>query len=549
MKTIMEKVFFFALAGATILGPISAQRKPAAAAKQAVAKPDAAKQEEAKAEPAAGEKPGPDGEYIPPEVSQADKDAATVEVRDSFHEKSPSYSTEPIDSTNPNFAKRLSETGIGTLKNLDWIIFGLEQRSRVELRENDFRRANSPATPVGPLGNAAIQETPVLFRTRGFLRLEFDWFRLQTEIQDSRRTPIATGADTRDFNYFEPIQAYAELHFKNLFCYNRPLTVRGGRYSLELGDRRLVALNEWRNTTNTFQGGWILIGKKENNWDINLIGAQPLIREIEKIDQPIGQQWFYGGQLTVRQWSDWIIFQPFYFGLNQDGQAARLDWYPTSDAGARTFRNIHTVGGRVYALLGKTGFDYDFSYIKQFGTDQLANNGVERTQDAYASTVEVGYNFKIPWKPRLAGLYAIASGDANRTDNVQNRFERLYGFARPWSANDYFQYENIETPKILIDFEPIEKLKIDTSYIWYWVASPTDRWNNANILNTATAAGNANTDTKLGEEFNIRIRYPFPHLKVNVGYAYFKAGNYVEKFKRPGDSHFAYLELSATLWE
>lgn len=530
MKTIFKKVFFFAVAGAVFAGPLFAAPK--------------------KAKPAeAAEKAVKDDEVIPPEVTDADKNAATTEVRDSYYVKSPSYGTEPIDSTQPAYAKRLSETGIGVFKNIDWIIFGIEQRTRGEIRENDFRRANSPANPQGPTGNPAIQETPVLFKTRAFLKLEFDWFRLVGEVQDSRRTPIATGADTRDFNSYEPIQAYAELHFKNFFGYNRPLTVRGGRYALELLDRRLVGLNEWRNTTNTFQGGWISIGKKENNWDLNLIGAQPLIREIEKIDQPIGQQWFYGAVFSLRQWSEWVTFQPYYFGLNQDNQPARLDWYPTSDAGARTFRDIHTVGGRVYAVLGKSGFDYDFSYTRQFGIDQLGANAVERKQDAFYATAEVGYTFKHSWKPRLAGFYAFISGDKDRTDLTQNRFERLYGFARPWSANDYFQLENLETPKVILEFEPIEKLKIDTAYVWYWAASPTDRWNNAGILSNATAAGNANTDSKFGEEYNIRIRYPFPHLKVNIGYAYFKAGSYTEKFKRPGDSHFAYLELSALLFD
>lgn len=529
-----------------VVSPLTAQKKPAV---KPVTKADVP----APAAPAAAilpeGKPVEDGEVIPPEVSEADKAAATTEVKDSYYVKSPSYGTEPIDSTQQGYVKRLSETGYSSFKNLDWILFGIEQRTRGEIRENDFRRANNPPTPQGPTGNTATQETPVLFKTRAFLKLEFDWFRVAAEIQDSRRTPIAWAADTRDFNYFEPIQAYAELHFKNLFGYNRPLTVRAGRYALELLDRRLVGLNEWRNTTNTFQGGWISIGKKENNWDLQLIGAQPLIREIEKIDQPIGQQWFYGGVLSIREWSQWVTFQPYYFGLNQDGQASRLDWYPNSDAGGRTFRNIHTTGGRVYAVLGKTGFDYDFSYTKQFGVDQLANNGVERNQDAYYATSELGYTFKHSWKPRLAGSYAFISGDVNRTDNTQNRFERLYGFARPWSANDYFQLENLETPKVIVMFEPIDKLKIDTAYVWYWAASPTDRWNNAGILSNATAAGNANTDGKIGEEYNIRIRYPFPHLKVNIGYAYFKAGAYTEKFKRPGDSHFAYLELSALLFD
>ena len=54
---------------------------------------------------------------------------------------------------------------------------------------------------------------------------------------------------------------------------------------------------------------------------------------------------------------------------------------------------------------------------------------------------------------------------------------------------------------------------------------------------------------KIGDEFNLRIRYPFPHLKVNVGYAYFKPGSYTTKFLRGGDSHFAYVEVSAVLLE
>lgn len=548
MKKMMKSIFFFAVtvvtwsvAGSLTLNPLSAQKKKGAAAAANAA------------ETVSAENTGPDNEVIPPEVSEADKKAATTEVKDSYYVRSPSYGTEPIDSTRPAYAKRLSETGLGVFKNVDWIIFGIEQRTRGEYRNNDFRRPNSPATPVGPTGQPAELDTPVLFKTRAFLKLEFNWFRLVGELQDSRRTASPFPADDRDFNYVEPIQAYAELHFKNLFGYDRPLTVRGGRFALELLDRRLVGLNEWRNTTNTFQGGWISVGKKENNWDLNLIGAQPLAREIERIDQPFGKQWFYGAVLAIREWSQWATFQPYYFGLQQDGVAADLTYFPLTQAAARTYQNIHTIGARAYAVLGKSGFDYDVSYTNQFGIDQVSNAAVVREQNAFFATAELGYALKHSWKPRLGAFYGFVSGDLDRGDQSQNRFNRLFGFARPWSANDYFQLENINTPKIVLEFEPFDKLKIDTAYAWYWTASPHDRWNNGQILLNTTAAdirtANNNTDSKIGEEYNIRIRYPFPHLKVNVGYSYFKVGNYVEKFKRGGDSHFAYLEVSAFLFD
>ena len=67
---------------------------------------------------------------------------------------------------------------------------------------------------------------------------------------------------------------------------------------------------------------------------------------------------------------------------------------------------------------------------------------------------------KIKW------VYGVASGDKNPTDGKNQRFERLFGFARRWSNNDYFQMENIVAPKVRVEFEPkltwLAGLKIDT---------------------------------------------------------------------------------------
>jgi hypothetical protein len=551
MKTIMERVLFFAVAGTTILGPISAQRRPAATS-----------QAEAISEQAGiGAKPGADDEYIPPEVSEDDKKAATVEVRDSYYVERRSYGTKRIDGTKPEYVVRLSETGIGVFKNMDYLVAGLDYRYRHEYRYNDLRRPNATLV-TGPAGVQPDVDTPALLRTRLFLKVEniVDPFRFTVEIEDARRYPYWNpaadpgknprqppyAADDRDFNYVEPIQAFGELYFKNLFGYERPLHIRIGRMAFEFLDRRLIALNEWRNTTNTFQGVRTTIGQEKNNWYLELLAVQPLVRYLDRLDQPQGKHWFYGAILSIQEWSHIVTIQPYYLGLQQDGQS------PTKESPEllqRDFQYIHTAGIRAYAVLGKSGFDYDVSYTNQWGIDALRANAQERNQNAFYATAELGYTFHHRWKPRLAAFYGYVSGDLDRNDATQNRFNRLFGFARPWSAHDYFQLENLNTPKIVLEFEPFEELKIDTAYAQYWVASPKDRWNNARILLNPTAEGNANTDTKIGDEYNLRIRYPFPHLKVNVGYAYFKPGSYTTKFLRGGDSHFAYLEVSAVLLE
>lgn len=552
MNKMMKSIFFFAVAGSLTLSPLVAQKKKSAA--------KAANTAEITAETA-----GPDKELIPPEVSEAEKKAATTEVRDSYYVERRSYGTKRLDGTKPGYAVRLSETGIGVFKNVDWLIAGADYRVRTEYRQNDLRRPNATAV-LGPNGAAPQNDIPTLLRARVFAKVEkiLDPFRVTVEIEDARRTPywdpsadsthnVRTppyARDNRDFNTVEPIQAFAELYFKNLFGYDRPLHIRVGRQAFEFLDRRLIGLNEWRNTTNTFQGVRTTIGQEKNNWYLELLAFQPLQRDLETLDITVGKEWFSGAILSIQEWSHIATIQPYYLNYQRNSLTK------TDEYAARNYQNIHTIGTRAYAVIGKTGFDYDASYTYQFGVDQYRGNGQAVEQNAFYTTAELGYTFSHSWKPRLGAFYGFVSGDLDRGDNSQNRFNRLFGFARPWSSNDYFQLENLNTPKIVLEFEPFKDLKVDTAYAWYWTASPHDRWGNANILSTlangtayTTATANNNTDSKLGDEFNLRIRYPFPHLKLNVGYAYFKPGNYTEKFLRAQESHFAYLEVSAVLLE
>lgn len=454
-----------------------------------------------------------------------------------------SYGTRRIDGTRPGYVKKLSETSIGILSDIRWIVAGFEQRTRYEYRENDLRRPNA----AGATAEKPNLDQPILLRTRLFLKVEeiLDPFRFTVELQDSRRYNSDYARDDRDFNTLEPIQFFGELYCKNLFGNERPLHIRLGRMAFEFLDRRLIALNEWRNTTNTFQGVRVTVGQEKNDWHLELLGVQPLARYMDKLDDIQGKQWLYGAIFSLQQFSDWITLQPFYLALQQDSQTPTAE---NPELLPRDFQHIHTAGARAYAVFAKSGFDYDFSYSRQWGKDALLSNGETRQQNAFALTAELGYTFAYRLKPRLALFYAFVSGDLDRTDLTQNRFNRLYGFARPWSANDYFQMENLENPKIILELQPLENLRIDTAYAWYRAASPVDRWNNAQILNTPTAEGNLNTESRIGEEYNIRVRYPFPYLKVNVGYAFFRPGEYTTKFKRGGDTHFMYIELSAVLF-
>lgn len=106
--------------------------------------------------------------------------------------------------------------------------------------------------------------------------------------------------------------------------------------------------------------------------------------------------------------------------------------------------------------------------------------------------------------------------------------------------------ENIVTNKLRVEFTPLQKLKVDAGVSSYNLASATDRWNNAGLRDQTGKSGD-----DVGSEFDIRFRYPAnKYLVLNIGYAYFKAGDFTIKTSQkldPGrkdNSTFVYVETS-----
>ncbi len=456
----------------------------------------------------------------------------------------------------PRYVKQLNKTWLGeydTFADIDWLDVGLEHRFRYESRDNDFRRARD-----------SIDE-PFLHRTRAYVAVKniLDPLRFTLEVSDARRnhSQFTREDDTRDINYAEPLQAYLELYFKQTplgkddLGNDRPISVKAGRMAFEQLDRRLIARNEWRNSTNTFQGVRANIGQQKNDWSLELLALKPVQRFTTELDEVDHSQDFYGVIGDWRRWSEYVTISPYYLALKQDGGKVKFDANGKAAlANTKIDREIHTAGVRAYGVVGKSGWDYDVNYAKQWGEqERRANNGnfiADLDHDAYAYNLEAGYTFNHAWKPRLSASYGFASGDKNQTDTGNERFERLFGFARPWSNNDYFQMENISAPKVRAEFEPqlswLPGLKVDTGYSWYRLDSDRDRWNSANLRD---ATGRSGKD--VGEEVDVRARFPVnKYVSANIGYAHFWAGDFTKTTsqlidaERREDSDFLYVELT-----
>lgn len=419
------------------------------------------------------------------------------------------------ESEPPRYVRPANRTGVPGFEGLDWLDMGVELRTRYEHRKRDYRRRASSVDDV------------LLWRTRLYLgvREGLGPLRLVTEVMDSRRTGGQFDADDREVNLVEPIQAYAELYFAHGAGKERPVSVKAGRQAFEYLDRRLLARNEWRNTSNTFDGMRAIVGKASNAWQLDVLAMRPVRRGLSSLDESDRTQWITGAILDVRRWSRLATVQPYVLHLSQD---------VTRD-GEHIDRDIPTVGVRGYGFIGKSGFDWDVDVAAQAGNDR------PRQHRASAFAGEVGYSPRRAWKPRFSTNLTYASGDRDPVDSSSNRFERLFGFARPFSASDYIQWENLRAQKVRVELTPTPALRIDAGLSAYWLASATDRWNAANRRDPTGRSG-----THMGNEADVRVRFPVTaRVGVNLGYAVFRPGEFTRTVSgRTDTSHMPYVEVT-----
>ncbi|MEQ1560312.1 MAG: alginate export family protein [Methyloglobulus sp.] len=464
-------------------------------------------------------------------------------IAEDYYRKTLGYRVEP-ESDPPSYVRNLSKTQFERFRDVDWLDVGLEHRTRFEYRENDYR-----PVPTGSTSSKDYRADPdalFLLRTRAYLGVHdiLDPLRFVVEFQDSRSYNGLYQRNVSDVNEFELIQGYAELYFKDVLGHNRPVSIRAGRQSLELLDRRLIGNNQFRNTTNNFEGFRIRFGKQQNDWDLDTFAFQPIERLKYEFDRADEHTWIYGGVLSLRHWSDFITIQPYFLGRKVNG-----DPFNTANTTPITDKDIYAPGLRVYGAIPDTGLDFDANINKQFGRSGTVKKGKQVMEqfDALAYALELGYTFDHEWKPRASLFYGYGSGDRNSKDNINQRFDSFYGFNQPWSRNDYFSWDNIHAPKARIEFTPHKDVRVDAGANAYWLASSKDGWSRANLKDSSGKSGDF-----LGYEFDIRVRHKLnPYVDWSVSYARFEPGNFTRSFNDPVTgpftnqaSNFFFFEVS-----
>ncbi|WP_162150818.1 MULTISPECIES: alginate export family protein [Methylosinus] len=456
---------------------------------------------------------------------------APTNAKSSYYVATRAYRLEPAPDI-PSYVRNLSKI-YEEFEGLDWLDIGFDNRVRFESRKNDYRPWTdlwAAATPTQK--RRYLPNSPWLSRTRLYLGVHdiLDPFRFAFEVQDSRVLNNLYQLQGNDIDTADLITGYGELHFKDMFGADdrgnaRPLFVRAGRFHFELLDKRLIAENEFRNTTNSFDGFRLKIGKQENDWDVDSFLMRPVNRDPYNFDRPDWQNWIYGTVVSIRRWSEYAILQPYFLGRKQYADPS------STTASLRVHRETLAPGLRVYGVLGD--FDYDMDVNKQFGeVGEFHTPGVETTvqQDALAYAFEVGYTFPDhPWKPRVSANYAYGTGNKNLYDNANQTFDIFYGFNQPFSRNDYFAWNNIRAPKVRLEFSPAKDLQIDSAFGAFWLASAVSPWDRANL-----SASLGDRGTFVGTEVDVRLRYKLSRfVNLSASYSRFWPGSFTTSFAPP----------------
>ncbi len=142
-------------------------------------------------------------------------------------------------------ADALSPWLLGTaLNSPNWFSVDGSYRARYESLDGPFR---AKAT-----GSDQILVERLLLNVRA----NVDRFYADVELEDSRQQLADSGTplSADSVNTFEPLQTYLGARFSDAPSTGDHLDLTAGRMTIDIGSRRLIARNRFRNTLNAFTG-------------------------------------------------------------------------------------------------------------------------------------------------------------------------------------------------------------------------------------------------------------------------------------------------------
>jgi len=466
--------------------------------------------------------------------------STSIAKHSSYEDNDPSpkpyvYKDKEIATTEPRFT--INESGALP----DWLSLAVQHRARYETLNSQFRSGTTGSDQALSLRTLA----------QATLRLHPN-FKIQLELQDSRAELADSGTAISPgiVNAAELLEANLQWLAKGLFQENSRSLLRGGRLTMDIGHRRLVSRNRFRNVLNAFTGiDWIWESKESDT--VRTFFTLPVNRlpstQTELLDNGVSFD-----EETV----DRLFWGVFFASPNLlGGDQAEFYLFGLHENDGPDFltrnRQLYTPGFRLYRPPQRSHIDFEWESIFQFGTSRASIATTDtRNLDHFAHFhhVEVGYSFSAPWSPRLILAYDYASGDNDPNDGQQGRFDPLFGatvfdFSQTGIHRPFIR-SNITGPGVIFSIHPHKQVSTYLHYRAFWLASDTDVWAGNSGLRDPTG----NSGSFLGQQWFVRaVWQALPNVQLEGGVAYRIDGNFQDtapNSPREGNTVHSYIQTT-----
>jgi hypothetical protein len=391
--------------------------------------------------------------------------------------------------------------------------------------------------------NAARDDRLLTFRTTIAAEYDTGPVRFGAELWDARgyleERDSSTG--TSEVNALELVQAYVGLDL------NSDTTLDAGRMTLDIGSRRLVSRQNFRNTTNAFTGVH-LHHEQEGGSRFDAFWTMPQMRLPSDrdgvlsnhvvFDRETDDLQFFGASYEIPVGSN-LRLEAFTYGLVERDAPQ----YLTAN------RHLATPGVRLHRKPAKRVLDLDLEYEGQIGKARASTNPadlVDRRVRAWAGHAEIGYTFGSAWQPRVAVLYDQGSGNGS-SDHI-GRFDTLYG-ARSFELNPTSLYgvlarSNAMTPGVRVEAKPRNRWDGFAMYRALWLASATDAFGASSVRDPSGQSGRF-----AGQQVEGRVRYWIvPRIaQIDAGAAILFKGRFLRDAPNApttGNTRYGYLSFN-----
>jgi hypothetical protein len=358
---------------------------------------------------------------------------------------------------------------------------------------------------------------------RTFLKAEADGGDVSAvvEILDARRlSGNGGGAAAAQVDAVELLQAHVAW---------RPIDgveARLGRFTLDIGSRRLVARSNFSSTPNSFTGAdlnWAFA----NGANLRAFHVAPDTRLPTDDASALDNEVALNPSADTVRFSGVEVRAPVGDAIAAEAYAFLLDENDATNLPTRN-RELQTFGARVHRDPSAQRFDFDLEAAWQTGEAQSTTSAPTATSldiEAAMAHVEGGYTFAAPWSPRIVAMYDYATGDESPDDRRSQRFDALYGDRSfelgPTSLFGVVARTNLSSAAARLEVQPAPRWDAMVALRRVDLADARDAFAGTGVRDPSGAAGRHAGDQV---EWRVRHRLARQAVQFEAGGAWFRRG-------------------------